>query len=65
MRVNKEEIPGVPDMLPPKAKKGLTKSKKRPISEALKDVPTHKPSLSAYKYFKKKISYFNIRKYEC
>lgn len=44
MRVNEEEIAGVPDVLPLAAKKRLNNTKKRPLSEALKDIPLMNPA---------------------
>lgn len=39
MQVNKEQIPGIPDILLLAAKKKLIRSKKRPLSNAIQDVP--------------------------
>lgn len=44
MQVNEEKIAGVPDVPPLAAKKRPNNSKKRPLSEALKDVPSMIPA---------------------
>ena len=47
LKVNEEEIAGVPDVLPLAAQKRLIRSKKRPLSDAIKDVlpinPAYQP----------------------